>query len=174
METSKLIITILTSSVISAALTSYINWIIQKNNYKNDYFKKLIEKRLKSYEAIGVIIEEFKSVVSLEGGAKFHGFFCDGYDETILAHKDLIREINVFWLNEGTKELFYDFCNLIHDNIINEIKPDKRTEDKQLITLATKNYQQIEKIRLELVQTIKSDFMQLHNLEKFIKYDSML
>jgi hypothetical protein len=56
MTTSQIVLAILSSSFLSAGLTSLANYYIQKTNYKNEYYKKILDKRIFAYEEVETLL----------------------------------------------------------------------------------------------------------------------
>lgn len=56
MDWSTLVVTILTSSAISAIVSSLFSEWQKRNDYKRDYYKKIIDKRLEAYEKLNKFI----------------------------------------------------------------------------------------------------------------------
>ncbi|SFR62321.1 hypothetical protein SAMN04488010_1199 [Maribacter stanieri] len=52
----EIILAIISSSILSAIFTSIFNWRLHNSNYKKDYYKKILDKRLIAYESLNMLI----------------------------------------------------------------------------------------------------------------------
>ncbi|MFT3884614.1 MAG: hypothetical protein QM724_04035 [Flavobacteriales bacterium] len=117
-----LLVLLLGSSLLSAGLTSWISWLISKANYKREYYKKLIDRRLDAYEHVEGIINSLSTLVHTdEGGlcpfvcaggeARWTSFLFDvlktGSKSVWLGHEisGLMTELNTFMLNDIANHL---------------------------------------------------------------------
>lgn len=62
MDWSTLVVAILTSSVVGAVVSSLFSEWQKRNDYKRDYYKKIIDKRLNAYEKLESFIGELEIV----------------------------------------------------------------------------------------------------------------
>ena len=56
------------AAVLAAVLTILGNTYIQNLNYKRDYYKKLLDKRLEGYEKIDEIVNKLGTIMQLPQG----------------------------------------------------------------------------------------------------------
>lgn len=52
MESSNIIVTILSSSILTTIFTSIVNWKLHNSSYRKEYYKKILEKRLEAFESV--------------------------------------------------------------------------------------------------------------------------
>lgn len=169
MNTSTILVTILTSSVISSALTAFVNWYIQRNNYKNDYYKKLLDKRIEAYEMIVFYIDQMKPIVDHKDGKVCHRFLSSGQELYNSFYASVaVGTGKAFWLSSDVSHLVTQFNIFLHENINNEIQ-DLENIDQELIRLGIKNKQKISEFRINLEHQVQADFKDLHNIVKFTK-----
>lgn len=170
MDNTNIILTILSSSLLSASLTATINWVIQKNNYKNDYYKKLLEKRLNAYDQVGFMISELKSIVRLENGELCNLFFTMGkeyYDKFCILNLIPIS-MSSFWLNEEISDQIRDINILLLHEIDNEVDKSKHI-DAEILRLGVINRDKIVELRIKIEDLMLKDFKDLHNIKSFVK-----
>jgi hypothetical protein len=65
MVISEIITLIISSSVLSAFLTGFVNLRIQNLNFKSEYYKKLIERRIDAQEQILSLTNELRIQVCI-------------------------------------------------------------------------------------------------------------
>ena len=158
---------ILTSSFLSAGLTAWVNWRIQNNNYKNDFYKKLLDKRIKAYESVERLICSLKQLVHIKE-SELCNQFCylgkDHFDRFIIS----ITAQDSFWLNDDISGKITQFNIFIIQKISYKIDKTKNP-DEELIRLGIVNRDKIKEKRLELEDLLYQDLKGLHKIKSFIK-----
>ncbi|MDO6744201.1 hypothetical protein Q4553_06415 [Tenacibaculum soleae] len=168
MSTTEIIISIATSSLISSLLTSYINWKIHDSNYKKDYYKKLINKRLDAYESLDLVTNLLSNKVDTENGI-IHGFLCNDY---LFNH--CIKKLNTAigkstWLDDITSHKLTEFNIFLHNEITGEINDSEPEyiQTKKYTYLAIKHYRKIEEFKSTLDYFLKNELKNLYQMDKF-------
>ncbi|MFM2225670.1 MAG: hypothetical protein RJA07_1872 [Bacteroidota bacterium] len=167
--TTKLIIIILSSSVIASILTSFANYFLTQINYKNEYFKKIIDKRLLAFEEVYEFIVQFK--VLIHDDDKVSPFFfgqgvVDAEAKMIMFFESTK---NSFWLSKEVGELITEFNVLIH-NIITKAKIEK-DKDAALKNLGMKHLDDLRKTRKKIEVQLFKDLQKLHKVENLFSKD---
>ena len=75
MDWSTLVVAILTSSVVGAVVSSLFSEWQKRNDYKRDYYKKIIDKRLNAYEKL----EAFIGMMDIEIEYELECFEAEAY-----------------------------------------------------------------------------------------------
>lgn len=169
MNTAQIITLVLTSSVISAGLTSWVNWLIQRNNYKNDFFKKLLDKRLSAYEQVESLIGILRPLIHYEQGRLCNLFLTHGkehFDNFVISLA--ATSFNSIWLNEKISDKITEFNVFIIQEIDYQIDENKNV-DEELIRLGIMNREKIKSFRLEFEKLLYNDLKNLHKLKPFLK-----
>lgn len=168
MNTTQTILAILSSSVLSAILTSYFNWRIHNSNYKKDYYKKILDKRLDAYESINILINRLSDIVYTEKGV-VHGMVSSqkSYDFlfTIL-HTTMEKS---YWLSDKTGHKLTEFGIFLFNNITSYIDINLPEEqlDGEYISLALTNFEQISEFNQSLKSMVNFDLQNLYNVDEF-------
>ncbi|MFA6922879.1 MAG: hypothetical protein WC223_01375 [Bacteroidales bacterium] len=154
---------ILTSSLLSSGLTGFLTWLIRKNDYKNEYYKELIRKRLEAYEFLENILGHL-SITTYEENTKekYHVLFVDKQ-----LYAELFKQIAIalkfnLWISENTRKTLIKlnvFQIEIGNNVLNINIPNET-----IIPVAIENYAKICEIRKELRNNILDDFKNLHKV----------
>lgn len=171
MDAKNIFAAILTSSLISSALTSIVNWYIQRNNYKIDYYKKLLEKRIEAYEMIIFYIDEMKQIVDLNDGKSCHRFLSSGRGlYTAFSNSVALGTGKSFWLSYDVSNLVSKFNIFLHENINNQIQHLAEQDiDNKLRMLGIRHRDKITEFRISIENQVQNDFKDLHNIVKFTK-----
>ncbi|CAN5548872.1 hypothetical protein BH09BAC4_BH09BAC4_24010 [soil metagenome] len=74
---------------------------------------------------------------------------------------------NSFWIGEKTSRILTELNIFLLENFTNQLNPNKDM-DLQLIRLGVKHKEVISDFRLQLEDSLKSDFKSLHEIDKFI------
>ncbi|SHI59780.1 hypothetical protein SAMN02745146_1138 [Hymenobacter daecheongensis DSM 21074] len=162
---------ILTSSLLSAFLTNIVNWLIQKNNFKNDYYKKLLDKRLNAYEEVEALISRMKPLIHLEDGNACNIFFTTGKHEYEMFVISLMKPLmSSFWLSNAVSNKITELNVFLLNEISYKIED---LSDEQAATilenLGIKHRETIRNIRKEIENLLYSDLKTLHNISSFVK-----
>jgi len=72
------LVTIITSSAIAAVISFSANLLFRWIDYKNDYYKEVIKRRLNIYAKIEDLIALFNPVISRGDGRLGRAIFCNG------------------------------------------------------------------------------------------------
>lgn len=167
MNTEEIINIILASTVISgitSALISYFISIRLKNHdYKNEYYKKILDKRLNAYQYLETQIAVMKTTVMDEDANAYHYIFGEGTDGVIKFHQNLIIAMSYsLWINDKTVKIMEDLNQYFF--LISEIN-----DKDEIVKRAKRDYNKIADLRKKLESAVKNDLFNLHNLNNFIK-----
>jgi len=164
MTTEKIILTILTSSVITAFLTAYFQKRLQKSDYKLKYFEKVTEKRLASYELANQVTSFLKVMTAensspwpfIMGSIEIYNDFMTKLAMTTMHNiwfSDLLSnkltELNVYLKNIETK---YQF------------QTDEEIQNAGKVCLSD-----LRLLSTEISEIIHNDFKNLNDIDSFNK-----
>jgi len=169
MENSELIKVILTSSLIAGILSAIVSAIVSiklKNlDYKNEYYKKILEKRLEAYKFLETQISVLKTSAIDEDGKAYHIIFSYGYDQFREFQQNLFAAMAYsLWINKGTIDQMEKL-----NEIFFKISRKTSGNPEILIQLGKDNYRPIAKQRQLLEDAVRNDLLNLHNIKKFKK-----
>lgn len=161
---NQLIITVVSSSLISAVLGALIAGVYalrnRQNEYVNEYYKTVIQRRIAAYEQLEYLIVSIKTSVLDKDNKPYHLLFsqADNWDSLyILIYKVISQSL---WLSEDafikSRELNY---------LAFHITPD----ETDMIEFGKQNYEKVALIRSELEKILATDMLELHNVRKFLK-----
>lgn len=170
MENSDLIKVILTSSLIAAILSAIVSAFVsiklKSLDYRNEYFKKILEKRLDAYKFIETQIALLKNTVLDNDGLAFHQIFAYGEDGFHEYQKNLIVAMSYsMWINEKTTDYMEDL-NAVFFKISGKIS---NQNDEYVSKIAKQHYHEISKLRKLLEDSVRNDLLNLHNLKNMKK-----
>lgn len=170
MSTLQIILAVISSSVLSSILISFINWKIHNSNYKKDYYKKILDKRLDAYESLNSLIKKLSNHTILDN-CIIHTIFLD--DEFFLDFFiQLVKTIDFsFWLNHKTNSKLTELNVFIYNNIHSKISNNLSTEEKNRLynELGEKHYDEIKIFKSYLVNRMNLDLINLYNVENFFE-----
>ncbi|WP_141226064.1 hypothetical protein [Flavobacterium fluvii] len=162
---------ILTSTLVAGIVSTFVSYIIsirlKKLDFKNEYYKEILKKRLTAYEYIEAQLGVLKTVVLDEtDGKPYHLMFSYGDKEFFDYQKNLLMAISLsLWIDDDTtnsleklNELFYNL----------NIKTHKKSKT-EIIEVGKKYYQKISDLRFHLENSTKKGLYNLHNVDKAFK-----
>ena len=129
-------------ALITSALSLYSSFRLKDKEFKNDYYKKVLDNRLKALEAAEVIMYLFKSrSVSKADGKMHHKLLADlDRKETFyVALEDVLRYS--IWYDVSLNEELKKFCGLIA-KIINDT--ESITDRFELSEIAQEKFTEIQ------------------------------
>lgn len=162
-----LITTIVSSSVIATVLSSMVNYYLKKQEFKNEYYKMLLAKRMEVYQEVENQISILKtSVLDKSDGKAYHQIFSFG-EKHFLMFGQVMSAANSknIWLNDTTNNKLME---LMH--IINRVSFEYDTTDEnQLIEAGKKYYWEIANLRDELENLTRKDLLNLYKFSEIRK-----
>lgn len=164
---------ILTSTVVATIVTSIftlvLNVYLKKIDYKNEYYKKVIQKRIEAYEFLeNQIVRLKQSTLDDRDGKAYHIIFAHGEEYYISSMTPTIQtSAYSLWIHVDTFEVFNKLKSIFFDISFSLNNSNNRNED--LIIMGKKYYREIALIRDELEQCVRNDYLNLHKIEEFGK-----
>lgn len=169
MENTNITTIILSSSIaiiLSAIVSVFVSIKLKNLDYKNEYYKKILEKRLDAYKFLEAQIAVLKSSVLDEDRKSYYLIFAYGIDKYYEFQQDLFAALSYsMWINDETvnkmeklNELFFNISRKINNISVEE-----------LIIIGKDNYHEIAKQRKSLEICVRNDLINLYNLKDFRK-----
>lgn len=158
---------VFTSSVVAAGLTSTINWVLHRNNYRNDYYKKIIDKRMVTYDAIYQILSRLQSIEIHPDGRKMHGTFTEFnfYQDFIV---QLTKEsLPGIWLSNNFSIKLTNFSVFLY-NKFGFASDENAITSGEIRKIAVDNYDEICRIKDDLRDQLLQDLRTLHKVPEFL------
>jgi len=157
----------LIAGCVSALVSYFISVRLKKLDFRNDYYKEILKKRLASYEYIEMQLAVLKSVVLDEDDGKaYHVMFSYGENQFFDYQKNLLMSISMsMWIDEETNENLEKLNDLFYN--LNLKVSDKSTEE--MIEIGKKYYNLISDLRFKLENSTKKGLYNLHDIDKAFK-----
>lgn len=168
MSTTEIILAIFSSSVISAIMTSYFNWKIHNSNYKKDYYKKLLDKRIDAYENLNSVANRLSDVVYTESGM-VHGLLCGklGFD---LFKTELHKTMNKsFWLDDVTQHKLTELSAFLFNEISGHIDDNwpEEQQNQKYVELGIQHFEKIEDFKKTIKFFLNNELKNLYKIDDF-------
>lgn len=161
------IVIILSSTVLATILSGIINYLVSQRlrqlDYKNEYFKKILQKRLEVYELIDFQINHLKtSVLDEEDGRTYHQIFSFGLDYFVTSSQALSNIVSKsVWVSPKTFRKIMELSTLF-----SQISFSYRTDNKEsLITAGKDHYWNVCHIRDEIENLMMRDLLTLYDMK---------
>ena len=157
-ELIKLLLVILTSSVVAAIVSGTFSILKTNIEYRNEYYKRMLNKRFEAYELIQEILRFFSSAVYDKADNKFyHIIFSEEKNEMqnkFYMNITMLSKANIWISNEICDELNKLNRFFVEKGInINSIEDGK------------KYYIEIGNLRNNLLNVTKKDLYNLHKVK---------
>lgn len=153
-------------SLISILLGGFLTWYMYHKTYKGEYYKKIIDKRIKAYEILEHAIKPLSIITQSEGKELYqifanvlsYGRFYKGITEC--------SEIGL-WLDMETQKELHAFNLFLYSNFKSTKNAEKDLVD--LIELGKKHFNEISQYNVKIARLIQKDYMELYKVNKFLK-----
>jgi hypothetical protein len=150
------------SSVFAALLSTLGNHLLAQLQFKRDYYKEIIAKRLHAYEQVDELIGMLRITSYDAAGRIAHGVFIN---------KEIHDRANVLAGTGGglglylSKELYQAMSEL---NLLLLKRPDNASE-KQAFEIGAAHREQISSLRTRMEHIETTDLQNLYKVRKFLK-----
>lgn len=154
------------ATIISVIVSSLVAIRLKNLDYKNEYYKKILDKRLEAYKYLETQISVLKLSVVGSDRRPYYSIFSHGEQKFYEFQLNLHAAIATgMWMNDKTSNLMDRFNDLFF-KISNEISSPSNEE---LIEVGKKYYDEIGTMRAQLENSVREDLMTLHNFRALRK-----
>jgi len=143
-------------AMLGALLSGFYNLRAKRNEYVNDYYKKVIDRRLAAYERLEDLILSLKTVVLDEDAKPYHVLFSHDWQDAY----DHIYNLPSLWLSNDALE---------KTQALNYLMFRVRPTPNEAIEFGKQNYHEISKLRSDLEKILAIDMLDFHNVTGFLK-----
>jgi hypothetical protein len=131
----------------------------KQNEYANDYYKTVIQRRIAAYEQLESLIVDFKIAVVDKDNKPYHLAFSGETPKVNILRRFYLLRSQALWLSEDafveTRELNYLLFGI----------PDAEAE---AINFGKRHYPDIAKRREVLESILAADMLELHKVARFL------
>jgi hypothetical protein len=162
MSLNSLLLSIISSSFVATVASSLINLYLKRLDFKNEYFKLVIQKRLEAYEHIELIIANLKTSALDEADQKaYHLPFFNTSDWHDFSVNQATSNSYSLWLNATISEKLSEL-----NTLMNQFRFDFDISNQEdLIKGGKKYYDAIATIRVELENLARTDVLTLYDFK---------
>jgi hypothetical protein len=156
------------ASLASSTITALVTWKSKDKEYKNDYYKKVIDKRIKAIESAEHLLSLFSSISLItENGEFYHSFF-DNY-EKYEKWENKIDDVSIFsiWYSEPTLQALMNLTKSV-STILEEIK-NVDVKNNNIHDIYISNYALIDNQKKSAETAIGNDMHKLYDVDTFFK-----
>ena len=158
---------VLTSSVLAASLTSFVNWWLQRNNFRDDYYKKVIDKRMTTYDQISKAMGRLQIVDVSASNNKYHAIFNQEKDYSDFVVQLAFASLEGIWISSQCSLKITQLNEFMHRTF--NATWESEWIHQEIVELAESNYDDICKHRESIRDQILKDLISLHHVEQFLK-----
>jgi hypothetical protein len=161
---------VLASSVVAGLLSVIVSFIttlwIRKYDFKADYYKEILKKRMDAYQFIENQISVLKAVALGDDKRPYHMIFSYGEDAFLEYQKNLFAAItSTLWIDDKTS-LILEELNSLFFNLNNHI--NQKTDD-EIEEIGKEYYNRISDLRFKLEMSVKVGLCNLHDIKSVFK-----
>ncbi|WP_394772523.1 hypothetical protein [Mucilaginibacter sp.] len=172
-STTTIIISVLSSSLLTAAFTKLAEFYFNKVNYKKDYYKIILEKRLNSYETLlNLLFESGNMTKDLDEQTYSTTFETS---EKILSyfHRFWAIQNHRMWLSRTVDEQYSNLLIYLNDSINKSFIHEKSLDNTCVTFAKTINREQV-RLGRSLHLSILCDMKNLYKVDEFFDDEIVL
>jgi hypothetical protein len=159
-----LVVSILSSTVISAIISGGVTFYFKGLDFKNEYYKRIIDKRFESYSKIERVVTllQIKSGDTINEGL-YHWIFTDW--QSLNEFKEALQSaiFNGMWISSQALNIILEM-----DMMLKQFEIEYPFEEHNGTVMAGKNYfVDMEALSKKLERRCKHDLLRSHKLEIF-------
>ena len=165
-------------AALASLASAYISFKSKDKDFRNDYYKKLIDKRLSAHNNFEKIVSELSQVVDyrikgkddsmIEGqifaifsNSKSFGLFMSEIQNTLQTRfwlsKECIQDIGLL------RNYLADVSSEFYDNTTKEF------DEKKILKSGVKHHEQLNALRQSLVLLLRKEIIEVQNIDKFFE-----
>ncbi len=161
---------ILASTVIAGFVSGIVSFVfsvyLKRVDYRNDYFKKIIEKRLNAYSLLEEHIQALKVTCMDQDQRPFPEAFNNGIVYLIQVQKSLKEAYQQnIWMSQELSELVQPLNQLFLTSLV----MCQNASQLEMINFGKEHYSFFSEYRNEIEKQMAKDWAQLHMVHKFLK-----
>lgn len=164
MDTTKLLLAVLSSSLIAGLLGALIGgWFTlrgKKTDYENEYYKLVLTRRIEAYDNVERLITTVKTAVIDSDGQPYHFLFSQEESEKEVYTLLFSIMSNALWLSDELFDLTRGFNVIFYSH---------SKEQNTLIEFAKEHYKEIAELRTKIEKVHLCDMLSLHEVPRFLK-----
>ena len=154
--------TFLASSLISGVVAALISGAAvlrsKHTEYRNEYYKLVLQRRVAAYEAVERLIISLKTAILDSDGRAYHILFSD--NQNIQNAHNLVAGLMLYalWLSDSIFSKGQELNRLMFT-----------LQEGKAIEFGKKNYETIASIRAEIERLLAVDMLRLYDIKTFLK-----
>lgn len=153
---------ILASTVAASVVTSIVNYLIKRFDYKTEYNKKILEKRISALSEVEAFVQTLKVAVLDKDNNPYH--FALTMDSSEIHRQSASASVMAMWISESILNQFRDY---------NQIIFGIPTDPEEKIKYAKINYVKIAELRHKIETSLMEEYLTLPDVRKFLKKKSL-
>lgn len=152
--------------VLVSAFVAYItSVVVQRNNFKFDYYKTVLNKRIEAYQYIDTQLMQLRTMAINEDNKPYHIIF-DGNGKSFFEFQDKLSQAAVrsIWFSEDMVKAASKMSGLFLE-ISDHISGDANNN----ILIGKQYFDKIKKAQREVSKILVKDTGNLHDIKCFLK-----
>ena len=149
----------LLGALVGATIAGYFTLRAKRNEFVNDYYRTVIQRRIEAYEDLEKLIVTYKSSVVEKDCKPYHLPFASKRQNDDAFMQLGLAMSQGLWLSEEAFDLVQKL------NYIQFQMPDSKDE---LIAFGKEHYEKIAELRETLERILAADMLDLHRVKQFL------
>jgi len=153
--------------IITSVVSVFTVWFVTHKSYKNEYYKKIIDKRMEAYELLNPILSQLITYVK-HGDNQYHGFFQDFKHLQSFRSQVVKVAANGNWFSQ---ELFDELYEL--NEFLFKLERMLLNNQSNIIVEGVKHFNKLLDIQRNLEKYIIKDYKNLYLVKEYLQSSFM-
>ncbi|MDB5136722.1 MAG: hypothetical protein JWP37_3325 [Mucilaginibacter sp.] len=167
-DLTTIITAIITSSVLAAALTKASDYFFNRIDYKRDYYKKIIDKRLEAYDILNKSLYVSNGNILNSDSTKYNIIYSSAKDFYLFGGSVQDAANLRIWYSMETANNLMEFINYFSLSSVNA-KVSIYTSDEVFHQFGIESFNRFDELKNKLEASIMKDFASLENVPKYLE-----
>lgn len=175
LDWEQFIVNVLTSSAVGVIANKLFSEWQKRKDYKRDYYKKIIDKRMNAYENMAKVLGNIgtKAVYHVNGKDKEIYVCFDSYKSLDRANTEMMSVLNdIQWISPETYKNLYQLNNIIAtvaDEAYHSSRSGKEWDMNDYRKAGVEKFESVKKLLVSVNNKRFNDISNLDDVEKFFK-----
>lgn len=154
-------------AILGSALTSLVNWLLSKRNFKFKSYEEIVKRRFSAYEKVSKVSLFLNMNISEEDGKIVPYAFANGIAQLEEFQMMLMEAFTeAFWLNEETADLFTElnvYCHNVNAEAVSTVNPEIALKQ-----IASQDREKVRSLSKRISKQLRDDLVNIHEVKKFV------
>jgi hypothetical protein len=159
-DVTTLVISVLSSSALSALIAGVFAIRSKNTDYRNEYFKLVLRRRITAYEKVEALVPGIKTAVLDVDHRPYHLAFSSNESRIEFYVRVMDVLSTALWITDDLFGVIRRLNILVFENT---------SEHESPVEFGKAHYEEIGKLRVEIEKLVARDMKTLHRIQRFLR-----